>query len=72
MREAVATVGKDEPVDMVKMGVGEGNSAYPVDGDLRLAHRLGQMPHCRVPGVRSPCVDQRDFVAVIDGKGVDG
>ena len=40
LRECVVAIGKDQPVDMVEVRVGEGNRPNPVDSDVGFAERL--------------------------------
>ena len=40
LRKCILAIGKDQPVNMVEVRVGEGNRPNPVDSDVRFAERL--------------------------------
>ena len=64
-------IGKDQPVDMVEVRVGEGNRPNPVDSDVRFAQRLRKQAHAWVPSVRRARIDQRDIGSIVPREGID-
>ena len=62
---------KNQPVDMVKVRVGEGNRPNPIGSDACFAQRLRKQAHAWVPSVRRARIDQCDIGSIVERESVD-